>query len=67
MIGTKRETEAADGEGESPLAVVGERSTLGRRRTARTAGRCGSDDPDMSSDKRCEKQRRRKPKVSWGR
>ncbi len=67
MIGTKHDAEAA---GSSYLSVVGsveERSTLGGRQTAMTAGRCRSDDPDMSSDKRCEKHRRRKPKVSWGR
>ena len=47
--------------------VVGERSTLGRRHTVRSAGRSGSDYAGMSSEKTRGKRVRRKSKVSWGR
>ena len=42
-------------------------SQQGRSRTVTAGGLVGSADADMSSDKACEIQARRKPKVSWGR
>ena len=47
--------------------MVGERSTVLRRQTVRTAGGNGSDYAGISSAKIREKRIRRKPKVSWGR
>ncbi len=47
--------------------MVGERSTIGRRHTVRSAGRCGSDYAGMSSEKTRGKRVHRKSKVSWGR
>jgi hypothetical protein len=44
--------------------MVGEHSILGRSQTVRTGGRDGRAYADISSDKVCEKQARRKPKVS---
>jgi hypothetical protein len=46
------------------VGVVGEHSMLGRSQTVRTGGRNGRDYADISSEKVCEKQARRKPKVS---
>ena len=40
---------------------------MGRRHTARSAGRSRSENVGTSSDKTGEKPVRRKPKVSWGR
>ena len=47
--------------------MVGERSTIGRRHTVRSAGRSRSDYAGMSSEKTRGKRVRRKSKVSWGR
>ncbi len=47
--------------------MVEERSTIGRRRTVRSAGRSGSDYAGISSEKTRGKRVRRKSKVSWGR
>jgi hypothetical protein len=44
--------------------LVGERSAVGRRQTVRTAGRRGSANAGMSSEKKSENLFRRKPKVS---
>ena len=44
--------------------LVGERSVVGRRQTVRTAGRSGSENAGMSSEKESENLSRRKPKVS---
>ena len=49
------------------MRVVGERSVVGRRRTATYAGRTRSDDAGTSSVKPSEKLGHRKPKVFWGR
>ena len=43
---------------------VGERSVLGRRHTERSAGRNGSEDAGISSEKAGENPARRKSKVS---
>ena len=48
----------------SALRLVGERSVVGRRQTVRTAGRSGSENAGMSSEKESENLSRRKPKVS---
>ena len=45
--------------------AVGERCRSLRRRTVRSVGGPTSAYADMSNDKRGEKPRRRKPKVSW--
>ena len=47
-----------------PVYLVGERSMVGRRQTVRTAGRSGSENAGMSSEKESENLSRRKPKVS---
>ena len=47
--------------------MVEERSTIGRRRTERNAGRGRSDYAGTSSEIISENLIRRKPKVSWGR
>ena len=47
--------------------MVGERSTLERRHTVRSAGRSRSDYAGMSSEITGGKPVRRKSKVSWGR
>jgi len=51
-------------EGIVPRRAVGERSVVGRRQTARTAGRGGSENAGMSSEKAGENPARRKPKGS---
>ena len=45
--------------------MVGERSVVGRRQTGRTAGRGGSENAGMSSEKKGENPFDRKPKDSW--
>lgn len=63
ITGLKHDTEAAGLK--VYLQAVGERCRSLRRRTARSAGGPTSAYADMSNDKRGEKPRRRKPKVSW--
>ena len=66
--GLKPSTEAADlAHGVAQRGVVGERSALGRRQTVKTAGRGGSANAGMSSEKAGENPARRKAKDSYGR
>jgi hypothetical protein len=69
MIGTQAYCRSlGNGEGLTAETVsVGERTALRRRSTVTTTGARGSEDPDMSSDKKSAKLFRRQPKVSWGR
>jgi hypothetical protein len=61
ISGTKLDTEAMDSSFPREGCLVGERSMVGRRYAARRAGRNGSDDAGMSSDKTGEKPVHRKP------